>query len=231
MVRPLAKLAALAFVFALLFVSGVARAQALTVVSSSPKEGDVVVAPTKIALTFSAPIDAKGMTAWITDANGTPNANALCPQVTGQVNGAKATLVVPTNALHPGLTVAVLWTAHAKGSSDPPQSGKLTFTLGAAPMLVGSSPSGGGIATTPPETISLSFDTPVATEGASIVVTVESGSAAAKTVAVSAPVASADGKTLTVTIASPPSGTYRVTWSVKSKVGVGTHGMVRFSTP
>ena len=172
MMLHIARLALVPLVVALLLVSGVARADALTLASSSPSEGDVVPPPAKIALTFSAPIDAKGMTAWITDANGTPNANALCPQVTGQVSGAKATLVVPANALHPGLSVAVLWTAHAKGSSDPPQSGKLTFTIGAAPALVGSSPSAASIGS-PPDSIALSFDQAVATEGATITVAVE----------------------------------------------------------
>src|SRR4051812_36891193 len=138
MVRHLVQLALFPLVVALLLVSGVARAQALSLASSSPSEGEVVAPPAKIALSFSAPVDAKGMTAFLTDASGTPGANALCPQVTGHVIGSTATLAVPANALHPGLIVVVLWTAHAKGSSDPPQTGKLTFTIGAAPALVGS---------------------------------------------------------------------------------------------
>jgi methionine-rich copper-binding protein CopC len=222
-----AKVALVPLALALLLASGVARAQALTLASSSPSEAQVVTPPAKITLTFSGPVDPKGMTAWITDAAGTPGANALCPQVTGHVSGATATLAVPLNVLHPGLVVAVLWTAHAKGASDA-QSGKLTFTVGAAPALVGSSPSAAASVGSPPESISLSFDEPVADSGTTVTVTVESGGAPHAVTAL-APSVSADGKTVTVTLTNPPAGAYRVTWAVKSRVGIPTHGMVRFT--
>jgi methionine-rich copper-binding protein CopC len=140
------------------------------------------------------------------------------------VNGATALLVVPPKVLHGGLTVTVLWTARAKGSSDAPQSGKLTFSIGALPMLVGSTPAAAASIGSPPDSITLVFDQPLASNGTTIAVTIDG-----HRVTASAPSLGADGKTVSVTLTGATPGHYEVTWSVKNRVSMPTHGMVSFT--